>query len=124
MRTAVSFVWITLMAWGCLVPRAHAQRGMGEPSGVAQQTVRPEVVSVSGTVLEVETGPCKKTTGRSPLGTHFILQTPEGESLNIHLGPAAAVKFVTKELPVGATRAFAGAKEHRRRNRRATRPRV
>jgi len=103
MRVTIGLVGIVFLAGAVLTPQAHAQRGMGEQSGVARQIVKPEVVSLSGTVLEVKTGPCKLTTGRSYLGTHFMLETPEGESLNIHLGPATAVEFVTKELPVGAT---------------------
>ena len=74
---------------------------MGEPAGVARQAVKPEVVSLSGKVLTVKTEPCKMTTGRAYIGTHFLLETPEGEELNIHLGPAAAVDYVTDQLPVG-----------------------
>jgi len=94
---------LTLFAWAVLAAEIYAQKGMGDRSGVARLAVKPEVVSLSGTVLEVETGPCEKTTGRSTLGTHFLLETPDGESLNIHLGPAVDVKFVAKALAVGST---------------------
>jgi len=113
MRIAISSVGIAVLAWGILAPEAHAQRGMGEQSGVARQAVKPKVVSFSGKVLEVKTEPCKMTTGRAYLGTHVMLQTPEGVPLNIHLGPAVAVDFVTKEFSVGAevsVRAFRTAK--------------
>lgn len=102
MRITISSVGIAVLAWGILAPQAHAQRGMGEQSGVARQAVKPEVVSFSGKVLEVKIEPCKMTTGRAYLGTHFILQTPEGGALNIHLGPPVAVDFATKELSVDA----------------------
>ena len=101
MRIAIGSVGIAVLAWGILVPQTLAQRGMGEQSGVARQAVKPEVASFSGKVLEVKTEPCKMTTGRAYLGTHFTLETPEGGSLNIHLGPAVAVDFATKELSVG-----------------------
>jgi len=38
---------------GLAASAAHAQRGVGDPTGVAQQIVKPEVVSLSGTVLDV-----------------------------------------------------------------------
>ena len=89
---------LAMLAWGLAATVAFAQRGVGDPEGVARQAVRPEVVSLAGKVVKVETGPCQMTTGRSPLGTHFLLQTAEGKTLNIHLGPAAAVEFVAKDL--------------------------
>jgi predicted Fe-Mo cluster-binding NifX family protein len=49
----------------------------------------------------VKTEPCRATTGRSPLGTHLLLKTPDGETVNAHLGPAAAVEFLTKDLSRG-----------------------
>ncbi len=80
---------------------ALAQRGVGETAGVARQAVKPETVLLSGTVLKVETGPCENTTGRSPLGTHVLMKTEKGETLNVHLGPAARVEFVADELSAG-----------------------
>ncbi len=89
---------LALAVCGLTASTAMAQRGVGEASGVARQAVRPEVVVLTGKVLQVETGPCENTTGRSILGTHFLMQNSEGETLNIHLGPAGAVEFVAKEL--------------------------
>lgn len=97
-RFAVLALTITC---GLAVSAAQAQRGVGDPTGVAQQAVKPVVVSLSGEVLEVKTGPCENTTGRSLLGTHFLMKTEEGETLNIHLGPPVQVEFVAKELSAG-----------------------
>lgn len=93
---------MTLLAWGALASEVYAQKGMGEKSGMARKAVKPEIVSLSGEVLEVHTGPCKMTTGRARLGTHFMLRMPEGTPLNIHLGPAVAVDFAAEKLSVGA----------------------
>lgn len=101
MKRGLTFLMAGGLLWGVFAPCAHAQRGMGEPTGVAQQAVKPEVVSLSGEVLAVETGPCKKTTGRADVGSHFLLKTPKGKELNIHLGPAAAVDYILERLPVG-----------------------
>ena len=84
-----------------LLSAASAQRGVGDTQGVAQQPAKPKVVSLSGKVLEVKTESCQTTTGRSPLGTHLILEAPGGKKLNIHLGPVNAVEFVAKELSEG-----------------------
>jgi len=101
MRTTTAVTAILVLSWAVSAPSACAQRGMGEPAGVGQQTAKPKVVSLSGTVLVVETGPCKKTTGRANVGAHFLLKTPNGETLNIHLGPADAVDHIAKQLTVG-----------------------
>lgn len=89
---------LTLAVLGLAASAALAQRGMGDPSGVARTGTAPEIVTLSGKVLEVKTEPCANTTGRSPVGTHFLMKTAEGQTLNIHLGPAAMVQFVAKEL--------------------------
>lgn len=101
MKRGLTFLMAGGLLWGVFAPCAFAQRGMGEPAGVAQQAVKPEVVSLSGEVLAVESGPCKKTTGRADVGSHFLLKTPKGRELNIHLGPAAAVHYIVVQLPVG-----------------------
>ena len=89
---------LTLAVLGLAASAALAQRGVGDPAGVARSGVKPEIVTLSGKVLEVKTEPCANTTGRSPLGTHFLMKTAEGKTLNIHLGPAAMVEFAAKEL--------------------------
>lgn len=80
---------------------SHAQKGAGEASGVARQAVKPAVVTLSGELLEIKTGPCENTTGRSPAGTHLILKGSNGMTLNVHLGPENAVDHVVEQLTVG-----------------------
>ena len=80
---------------------AFAQRGVGDTQGVARQPTKPKVVSLSGKVVKVETASCEMTTGRSPLGSHLVMKASDGKKLNIHLGPAGAVDFVTKKLSQG-----------------------
>lgn len=94
----VRVAMLTLTVLGLVASAATAQRGVGDPSGVARTGTTPEIVTLSGKVLEVETEPCANTTGRFPVGTHFLIKTPEGKTLNVHLGPAAMVEFVAKEL--------------------------
>lgn len=109
MRHVMILAIATIVFFGIATPMAHAQRGMGDPSGVARQPVKPEVVSLSGKLVEVKTGPCESTTGRSPIGTHLILETADKSQLNIHLGPAAAVADTVAKLLVGqeiAVKAF------------------
>lgn len=92
-----------LMLWGPGVAQVYAQRGVGDPQGVAQQAVRPEVVTLEGTVVEVQTGPCENTTGHAWIGTHVVLKTADGQQLNVHLGPAGAgqVAFLADALTAG-----------------------
>ncbi len=88
--------------WSFGATQALAQKGMGEPVGVARQAVRPELVSLSGKVTAVESGPCKLTTGRAGIGTHVILATEDGGALNVHLGPQAAVATLAERLKPGS----------------------
>ena len=101
MKTRIMFVAIVALLGGLVVPPAHAQKGMGDSTGMARQAVKPEIVSFSGKVSEVKTEPCKKTTGRANVGTHFLLETAEAETLNIHLGPADTVADIAKKLKAG-----------------------
>ena len=113
MRTTVTSVAIVALWCAIVVPPAHAQKGVGEQAGIARQAVKPEVISLAGKVLVTETGPCKNTTGRAYVGSHFILKTPKGKKLNIHLGPAAVVDYIVAQLTVGkklTVRAFRTAK--------------
>jgi hypothetical protein len=81
----------------------HAQRGMGDPTGIARQAVRPPVTQVTGILAEIRIGPCEFTTGHAGIGTHVILKAAEGKTLNIHLGPSAALQSVIDQLHVGQT---------------------
>ncbi len=101
MKTKVVPLTMVVVWCGVALPRAHAQKGMGERTGVARSVAKPEVVSFSGKVLATETGPCEKTTGKAVVGSHFLLETAEGKKLNIHLGPADAVDHIVKQLTVG-----------------------
>ncbi|MGR5147330.1 hypothetical protein ACQKP8_12390 [Photobacterium alginatilyticum] len=80
---------------------AIAQKGVGESTGVAKQTVKPATIELSGKLLEIKTGPCEKTTGRSPIGAHLFIQDKDGVKLNIHLGPINAVDHVFDQLIIG-----------------------
>jgi hypothetical protein len=79
----------------------HAQKGMGDPIGVARQGLKPSLVELSGTIVSVETHPCAKTTGRAVVGTHLIVKGADGQQYNLHLGPAYAVASLTESLQPG-----------------------
>ena len=80
---------------------AAAQKGMGEPTGVGQQAVKPPIETMSGTIKEIKTGPCERTTGRSLEGVHLLVQAESGKTVNLHLGPAAALEDVVEHLSTG-----------------------
>ena len=80
---------------------AWAQRGVGDTVGVAQRMVKPDVVALAGELTEITTGPCENTTGRSPLGTHLVIKTKNGDTLNVHLGPAVHVESLVADLSIG-----------------------
>ncbi|NLS93073.1 MAG: hypothetical protein GXX96_13035 [Planctomycetaceae bacterium] len=96
-----SITMLALAVCALVTPAALAQRGVGESEGVARKTVLPKTVTLEGTVVKVETGPCENTTGRAFTGTHFLLENSKGKTLNVHLGPAGIVDFVAKELTKG-----------------------
>jgi hypothetical protein len=98
-KRSLSLLTASALLWGAAASCALAQKGMGKPVGVASQAVKPRLTSLSGVVLAVETGPCEQTTGRADSGSHFLLKTQKNETLNIHLGPAAAVDHVVQRLP-------------------------
>jgi hypothetical protein len=85
-----------------LADTVAAQRGTGQREGVAMQNVQPKVQTIIATLKEIKTDPCEQTTGRSPIGTHVILQGEEA-LLNIHLGPASEVGDVVGMVRVGDT---------------------
>ena len=100
MRNAI-VVMVTVVALGnWLVGAAYAQKGVGDATGVARQAVKPEITSLSGKLLEIKTGPCEAATGRSPIGTHIILETAKKQKVNVHLGPAEAVAEIVAKLTV------------------------
>jgi hypothetical protein len=97
---------ITTFAALLLSVSATAQKGAGEATGIAQQAVKPPVITLSGKLLEIRTGPCENTTGKSPTGTHLIVQSEDGAKLNIHLGPENAVDHVVDQLAAGQSVTF------------------
>ncbi len=102
MRTTTLIAALAL-SLGVTLTVAFGQKGTGEATGLARQSVKPDVVALSGTVLEVKTGPCQMTTGPAAEGTHFTLQTSAGKKLDIHLGPELQVKDVAKKLAADQT---------------------
>jgi len=101
MKCAMTYLMAGGLLCGILVPCAHAQKGMGDRVGVARQVATPDIVSLSGKVLKVEAEPCKMTTGRALVGTHVLLETSNGDELNIHLGPKVEVDQIAEQLTVG-----------------------
>jgi hypothetical protein len=84
---------------------ANAQKGTGEPSGIVREAAMPAVNTFTGKVLEIESGPCEKTTGRSSIGTHLLVQDDDTQ-LNIHLGPEKAVDHVVDQIAKGSSVTF------------------
>ena len=77
---------------------AMAQKGTGQAEGVARQTEKPELVTLSGIVKEIKFEPCKDTTGRSTIGTHIILQIKDGVTREIHVGPERDVQTLIQGI--------------------------
>lgn len=96
---------LILLAAGLLilsVATADAQRGRGNPTGMGQELVKPDIVEISGELVEIKTGPCEQTTGHAIIGTHlFIRENTDGTLLNIHLGDATAVESNVAALVIG-----------------------
>jgi hypothetical protein len=80
---------------------AMAQKGMGEPTGVAREAVKPPIETMSGTIKDIKIGPCERTTGRSLQGVQLIVQADTGKTINLHLGPEAALEDVIDQLSAG-----------------------
>jgi hypothetical protein len=101
MKVELIMLTVGAIAWSLLAQLGFAQRGIGDPVGIASQRVKPTVTTYSGTVLTVLNEPCKLTTGRAYVGTHFLMKASEAEELNIHLGPQALVDDVSDRLTMG-----------------------
>ena len=85
-----------------LVPAALAQKGTGNRTGIAREAEQPPLVTLSGTLLHTEEGPCEQTTGRSSIGRHLIVQGDADAPWNVHLGPAADIRRLVPDLSEGA----------------------
>lgn len=94
MSVAVQVLW--------LAGAASAQRGTGRPEGIARQKERSQIVTVRGTLKEIQTGPCEQTTGRAKVGTHLILKSKDG-TLNVHVGATDEVKDIVSRARLGET---------------------
>lgn len=96
---------LILLAAGLLilsVATADAQRGRGNFIGMGQELVKPDIVELSGELVEIKTGPCEQTTGHALIGTHlFIRENTDGPLMNIHLGDANAVDKTVAGLVIG-----------------------
>ena len=101
MKTILALTAAFTICYGAGASIALAQKGTGTPTGVAQQVAKPKITSLSGTISEIETGPCQATTGRATVGTHLLIETAKGQKLNVHLGPTAAVQRLTERLKTG-----------------------
>lgn len=102
LKIAALFGLVPAVLLGLAVSPVRAQRGIGDKQGVAQQAVKPDVVTLTGKLIEIRTGLCEKTTGPSAVGTHLIVATTGGKKLNIHLGPADLVAEKIAGLKVGS----------------------
>jgi hypothetical protein len=80
---------------------AAAQRGVGESAGVAQQAQKPATETISGIIKDIKIGSCERTTGHSLVGVHLIVEAANAKTINLHLGPAAALEDVVDQLSSG-----------------------
>ncbi len=101
-----SFIVIGMLSAALFAAPAAAQRGTGEPAGVARQALGIRVKALSGTIKDIKIGRCEKTTGRSLEGAHLIVQTPDAKVINLHLGPTFALREELKRLSVGQNISF------------------
>ncbi len=101
MRSSLLSLTAATMLIIAAAPLAFGQKGAGNDVGIARQTPRPKVETVAGTVVAVETQPCEHTIGRGQIGTHLLLKTDAGATLNVHLGWADAVAGTAKKLTKG-----------------------
>jgi len=97
---------VALLALAAIAAPAMAQKGTGEPAGVARQGIKAPIEAMSGTIKDAKIGPCEKTTGRSKEGAHLIVQTPDARTINLHLGPTFALRDELKQLTVGKEISF------------------
>lgn len=101
MKIIYKLVLISILSF-TFINNTIAQRGIGEMKGLSQQGITPEISSLSGVLVEVKSGACENTTGKSQLGTHLIIYDQDlNINLNVHLGPEAAVDHIVAQLTTG-----------------------
>jgi hypothetical protein len=101
MKRLSFFLSLALLGTVPFAPPATAQKGTGEPGGVARQAVKPPVEAMSGTIKEIKKERCEKTTGRFVEGVHLIVQSQDNRTINLHLGPASPLADVVQQLSPG-----------------------
>lgn len=94
-------VAVALLAGLLLASPVLAQKGTGEPTGVARKAGAPAVETMSGVVQDIDVGSCERSTGRSLQGVHLVVGLDAGAPINLHLGPAAALEDLLDRLSVG-----------------------
>lgn len=80
---------------------ALAQRGMGDDIGVAQWDTPPQTQPIAGRVSDIQIAECKHTTGKADIGAHVFLDTDDGRTLNVHLGPFDVLEELVENLEDG-----------------------
>jgi hypothetical protein len=100
------FIVIGVLSAALFAVPAAAQKGTGEPAGVARQALNSPIEALSGTIKDIKVGRCEKTTGRSLEGAHLIVQTPDAKLINLHLGPTFALREELRQLSVGQDISF------------------
>ena len=98
MRSLPFCLSIALLGIVSFVAPATAQKGMGEPGGVARQAVKPPIEVMSGTIKDIKIGRCEHTTGRFVEGVHLIVQAQDNRTINLHLGPASPLADIVQKL--------------------------
>ncbi len=102
MRNTATVGFACLFLLGACIVHAE-QKGLGDDTGMARTDDQPSITRLSGEVTEVKVGPCEHTTGKAEIGFHLILQTEDGKKMNLHVGPADALKDVRDRISVGQT---------------------
>ena len=86
--TIFTFMLTAILAAVTVAPAA-AQRGMGEPSGVARGGA-VDLGGLAGAITDTKVGACANTTGRAVEGAHLVVALPDGQDADLHLGPTTA----------------------------------
>lgn len=102
MRTAF-LISLAALALAAATPSAMAQRGVGDEEGIVRSGVPVEPATIAGTVTDIVQGPCEQTTGRALVGVHLMVEGADGQPINLHLGPLAAMDEVLAAVKVGDT---------------------
>lgn len=93
---------VVLLTSGCLA----AQKGMGNPGGVARG-ILPPIITLSGTILEIHVGPCLDAImGNDPIGIHLFVRALNGTEVNLHLGPARVIDNIVAPMSPGQAISF------------------